>query len=134
MHKACPKVLAGADLLAVTLTVWHDTPHDAKLRLVKLLAWEGKDPNELVHGGAKRIEKFTAAEQVRLISTCVLVRDVRVAVWSPSKGENLLDAARRRNVDVSAIRKGLKDEIAARKAGRPGRKEARKTVPKANRR
>jgi len=133
-HKACPKVLAGADLLAVALTVWHDTPHDAKLRLVKLLAWEGKDANELVHSGAKRIEKFTAAAQVQLISSCVLVRDVRVAVWSPNKGENLLDAAKRRDVDVSAIRKGLKDEIAAKKAGRPGRKKAKKAAPKAARR
>jgi ParB/RepB/Spo0J family partition protein len=129
-HKACPKALSGEDLLAVALTVWHDTPHDAKLRLVKLLGWDGKDPHELVHGGAKRIEKFTAAEQVQLISTCVLVRDVRVAVWSPNKGENLLAAARRREVDVAAIRKGLKEEMAAKKAGRSGRKVVKKAAGK----
>jgi hypothetical protein len=129
-HKACPKTLSGEDLLAVALTVWHDTPHDAKLRLVKLLGWDGKDPHELVHGGAKRIEKFTAAEQVQLISTCVLVRDVRVAVWSPNKGENLLAAARRREVDVAAIRKGLKEEMAAKKAGRSGRKVVKKAAGK----
>jgi ParB/RepB/Spo0J family partition protein len=134
VHKSCPKTLAGEDLLAVALTIWHDTPHDAKLRLVKLLAWEGKDVHELVHGGAKRIEKFTAAEQVQLISTCVLVRDVRVAVWSPNKGENLLAAAKRRGVDVVAIRKALKEEIAAKKSGRSGRKVAKKTARKRARR
>jgi ParB/RepB/Spo0J family partition protein len=133
-HKACPKTLAGEDLFAVTLAVWHDTPHDAKLRLVKLLGWEGKDPHELVHGGAKRIEKFTASQQVQLISTCVLVRDVRVGVWSTNKGENLFSAAKRRDVDVAAIRKGLKEEIAAKKSGRSGRKAAKKTARKLARR
>lgn len=135
VHKACPKTLGGEDLVAVASAIWHDTPHDAKLRLVRLLSWDAKaDPHTLVHGGAKRIEKLSAAEQVQLISTCVLVRDVRVAVWSPNKGENLLAAAKRRGVKVNAIRTSLKEELAARKANRTVRRAAKKVARKAPRR
>jgi hypothetical protein len=126
VHRAAPKTLVGEDLLAVALAVWSDTAHDAKLRLVRLLGWVGKgDPSAAVHAGAKRIEKLGAAELVQMIGTCVLVRDVRVAVHWVNKGENLFAAAKRRGVDAVALRKVLREELAAKKAGRSGRKAAR---------
>ena len=113
-----PTTLAGADLRLTAHALWNATPHEGRMRLVRLCDWAGKDkPTDVAHRAGKRIETMNETELRRLILDCALIGEVHASSWSNHKPENLLATAKRLKIDAEKIRKSLKDELAAKTKG-----------------
>lgn len=113
-----PNAIAGADLRLAVQKLWFATPHETRMRLVRICEWAEKGKvGDAVHAAHKRIDTMTESELRRLLLDCALAGEIHAGTWSNSKPEALIATAQRLRIDTGKIRQALKDELAAKAKG-----------------
>jgi len=103
-------------------TFWKRTWGDLQARIVKWEGWEkpkGNRGREDV--GEKKISAMEEADLKLMLVKLAIAGDVEVQQWSGNKAENLKAAAKVYGVDVKAVEKQARAEIAVKKVQAKGK-------------
>lgn len=108
-------------------TLWNATPHDARMRLVRICEWTDKDKaSDATHKVHERIDTMPESELRRLLLDCARIGEVHASTWSNSKPEALIATAQRVRIDTGKIVKRARMNWRRKPPRPPNHRRARK--------